>query len=118
MVPQRWVFRVYALKLASDESLSRQDMRLSTTEGVVRLQPSNIAFSTTKRMGEVKYPISLTYLAEELCISSANLVEAALASGRSRGDGAAVEVSTADEGGEEDHAEGVRLLQERRKGRG
>ncbi|RZR99616.1 hypothetical protein BHM03_00029178 [Ensete ventricosum] len=197
MVPQRWVFRVYALKLASDESLSRQDMGLSTTKGVVRLQvledtvvlkkvdergeeattspagliypkakrqlerrwtrrsttipqrwiyrlrrkgcrckvmdsramglvaswyhrgetsvessipcshrggalvikgveevenikanskyqdradgqrprnfirlPSNIAFSTTKRMGEVKYPISLTYPAEELCISS------------------------------------------------
>ncbi|RZS24834.1 hypothetical protein BHM03_00057947 [Ensete ventricosum] len=33
-------------------------------------EPSNLAFSTTKRMGEVKYPSSLTYSAEELCISS------------------------------------------------
>ncbi|RZS18530.1 hypothetical protein BHM03_00050821 [Ensete ventricosum] len=32
--------------------------------------PSNLAFSTTKRMGEVKYPSSLTYPAKELCISS------------------------------------------------
>ncbi|RRT35274.1 hypothetical protein B296_00038446 [Ensete ventricosum] len=32
--------------------------------------PSNLTFSTTKIMGEVKYPGSLTYPAEELCISS------------------------------------------------
>ncbi|RZS26181.1 hypothetical protein BHM03_00059489 [Ensete ventricosum] len=32
--------------------------------------PSNLAFSTTKRMGEVEYSNSLTYPAEELCISS------------------------------------------------
>ncbi|RRT57772.1 hypothetical protein B296_00016921 [Ensete ventricosum] len=32
--------------------------------------PSNLAFSATKRMGEVEYPSSLTYPAEELCISS------------------------------------------------
>ncbi|RWW79998.1 hypothetical protein BHE74_00011676 [Ensete ventricosum] len=32
--------------------------------------PSNLAFSTTKRMGEVEYPSSLTYPAEEFCISS------------------------------------------------
>ncbi|RWW11787.1 hypothetical protein GW17_00024576 [Ensete ventricosum] len=36
-------------------------------------QPSNIVFSTTKRMSEVKYPSSLTYPAEELCISSMTL---------------------------------------------
>ncbi|RWV98141.1 hypothetical protein GW17_00039033 [Ensete ventricosum] len=34
--------------------------------------PSNLALSTTKRMGKVKYPSSLTYLAEELCIGSLN----------------------------------------------
>ncbi|RWW29117.1 hypothetical protein GW17_00006370 [Ensete ventricosum] len=33
--------------------------------------PSNLAFSTTTRMGEVKYLSSLTYPAEELCISFA-----------------------------------------------
>ncbi|RZS07738.1 hypothetical protein BHM03_00038617 [Ensete ventricosum] len=33
-------------------------------------QPSNFAFSTTKRMGEIEYPSSFTYPAEELCISS------------------------------------------------
>ncbi|RZS25793.1 hypothetical protein BHM03_00059043 [Ensete ventricosum] len=33
-------------------------------------EPSNLAFSTTKRMGEVKYPSSLTYPVEELCTSS------------------------------------------------
>ncbi|RZR97876.1 hypothetical protein BHM03_00027144 [Ensete ventricosum] len=32
--------------------------------------PSNLAFSTPKRMGEVEYLSSLTYPAEELCISS------------------------------------------------
>ncbi|RZR88937.1 hypothetical protein BHM03_00016601 [Ensete ventricosum] len=36
--------------------------------------PNNFAFSTTKRMGEVDYPSSLTYPAEELCISSKELV--------------------------------------------
>ncbi|RWV85411.1 hypothetical protein GW17_00052796, partial [Ensete ventricosum] len=35
-----------------------------------RALPSNLAFSTTKRMGEVKYPSSLTYPVEELCTSS------------------------------------------------
>ncbi|RWW17980.1 hypothetical protein GW17_00018058 [Ensete ventricosum] len=35
--------------------------------------PNNFAFSTTKRMGEVDYPSSLTYPAEELCISSVTL---------------------------------------------
>ncbi|RZS03443.1 hypothetical protein BHM03_00033618 [Ensete ventricosum] len=35
-----------------------------------RAKPSNLAFSTTKRMGEVKYLNSLTYPARELCISS------------------------------------------------
>ncbi|RRT62723.1 hypothetical protein B296_00018334 [Ensete ventricosum] len=34
---------------------------------------SNFAFSTPKRMGEVEYPSSLTYPAEELCISSVTL---------------------------------------------
>ncbi|RRT50941.1 hypothetical protein B296_00024481 [Ensete ventricosum] len=38
-----------------------------------RCKPSNLAFSTTKRMSEVKYLSSLTYLAEELCISSVTL---------------------------------------------
>ncbi|RWW05192.1 hypothetical protein GW17_00031545 [Ensete ventricosum] len=33
-------------------------------------EPSNIAFSTTKGIGEVEYPSSLTYLAGELCTSS------------------------------------------------
>ncbi|RZR97677.1 hypothetical protein BHM03_00026906 [Ensete ventricosum] len=33
------------------------------------VKPSNIAFSTTKRMSEVEYPSSLTYPAEKLCIS-------------------------------------------------
>ncbi|RWW05442.1 hypothetical protein GW17_00031284 [Ensete ventricosum] len=33
-------------------------------------RPSNLAFSTTKRMGKVECPSSLTYPAEELCISS------------------------------------------------
>ncbi|RWV89333.1 hypothetical protein GW17_00048520, partial [Ensete ventricosum] len=32
--------------------------------------PSNLALSTTKRMGEIKYLNSLTYPAEELYISS------------------------------------------------
>ncbi|RRT37251.1 hypothetical protein B296_00042837 [Ensete ventricosum] len=45
--------------------------------------------------------------------------ETTLVDGRSRGDGVTTEVLTTDEGGEEDRAEGVRLLrQERRKGRG
>ncbi|RZS26467.1 hypothetical protein BHM03_00059813 [Ensete ventricosum] len=33
-------------------------------------EPSNLTFSTTKRMGEVEYSSSLTYPAEELCINS------------------------------------------------
>ncbi|RRT84778.1 hypothetical protein B296_00002415 [Ensete ventricosum] len=33
-------------------------------------EPNNLVFSTTKRMGEVEYPSSLTYPAEEFCISS------------------------------------------------
>ncbi|RWW50336.1 hypothetical protein BHE74_00043424 [Ensete ventricosum] len=36
-------------------------------------RPSSLVFSTTKRMGEVEYPSSLTYSAEELCISSLHL---------------------------------------------
>ncbi|RWW05072.1 hypothetical protein GW17_00031675 [Ensete ventricosum] len=35
--------------------------------------PSNLVFSTLKRMGEAEYPSSLTYPAEELCISSVTL---------------------------------------------
>ncbi|RWW20329.1 hypothetical protein GW17_00015570 [Ensete ventricosum] len=35
-----------------------------------RTEPSNLTFSTTKRMGEVEYSSSLTYPAEELCINS------------------------------------------------
>ncbi|RZR91595.1 hypothetical protein BHM03_00019745 [Ensete ventricosum] len=35
--------------------------------------PSSLAFSTTKRMGEVEYSSSLTYPAEELYISSVTL---------------------------------------------
>ncbi|RZR81759.1 hypothetical protein BHM03_00008054 [Ensete ventricosum] len=31
---------------------------------------NNLTFSTTKRIGEVEYPSSLTYPAEKLCISS------------------------------------------------
>ncbi|RWV83075.1 hypothetical protein GW17_00055366, partial [Ensete ventricosum] len=33
-------------------------------------KPSNLTFSTPKRMGEVEYLSSLTYLVKELCISS------------------------------------------------
>ncbi|RWV85873.1 hypothetical protein GW17_00052294, partial [Ensete ventricosum] len=44
-------------------------------------RPSNFAFSTTKRMGEVEYPISLTYPAEELCISSFDYSTTAAESG-------------------------------------
>ncbi|RWV91254.1 hypothetical protein GW17_00046466, partial [Ensete ventricosum] len=44
--------------------------------------------------------------------------ETTLVNGRSRGDGVAAEVLTTDEGGEEDRAEGVRLLRQERKGRG
>ncbi|RRT51534.1 hypothetical protein B296_00034878, partial [Ensete ventricosum] len=36
--------------------------------------PSNLAFSTTKRMGEVEYPSSLTYVAQELYISSVVII--------------------------------------------
>ncbi|RWW86889.1 hypothetical protein BHE74_00004323 [Ensete ventricosum] len=35
-----------------------------------RAKRSNLAFSTLKRTGEVEYLSSLTYPAEELCISS------------------------------------------------
>ncbi|RWW55965.1 hypothetical protein BHE74_00037350 [Ensete ventricosum] len=35
--------------------------------------PSNLASSTTKRMGEVEYLSSLTYTVEKLCISSVTL---------------------------------------------
>ncbi|RWW88777.1 hypothetical protein BHE74_00002330 [Ensete ventricosum] len=118
MVPQRWDFRVCALKLASDESFGHPHMgglcmigaarELDCFSAHIRLrepgksedeaestdpegrdedarywiivlwawqhhgiaEPSNLVFSTTKRMDEVKYLSSLTYQAEELCISS------------------------------------------------
>ncbi|RZS25260.1 hypothetical protein BHM03_00058435 [Ensete ventricosum] len=38
-------------------------------------EPSNLAISTTKRMGEVEYPSSLTYQAKELCISSSSTTQ-------------------------------------------
>ncbi|RRT37592.1 hypothetical protein B296_00040547 [Ensete ventricosum] len=36
-------------------------------------KPSNIVFSTLKRVGKAEYPSSLTYPAKELCISLVTL---------------------------------------------
>ncbi|RWW03089.1 hypothetical protein BHE74_00014078 [Ensete ventricosum] len=38
-----------------------------------QVKPSNIVFSTLKRVGEIEYPSSLTYPAKELCISLVTL---------------------------------------------
>ncbi|RRT35555.1 hypothetical protein B296_00038910 [Ensete ventricosum] len=60
---------VIDLLLSWRESIGRKRDR-GGGECKGKLQPSNLAFSTTKRMDEVKYPSSLTYPVEELCISS------------------------------------------------
>ncbi|RRT58974.1 hypothetical protein B296_00000655 [Ensete ventricosum] len=55
---------------------SREWAKLSTPILLTRgggVKPSIRTFSTTKRIGEVEYPSSLTYPVEELCISSVTL---------------------------------------------
>ncbi|RRT48454.1 hypothetical protein B296_00020420 [Ensete ventricosum] len=69
MVLQRQVFHVYALKLAPDKSFDHPHMEIYRS----RRKGYRYKATDSRAMGlvrHVEYPSSLTYLAEELRISS------------------------------------------------